>query len=149
MSTRKSVSHGGERSLAGAIKDAMALRRVGLRWLSDATAIPYRTLQDYLLERHNIPALALGRIAEALDVSADWLLLGREPMIDKDIIKHVLEDFDEFIRPAIKQSGVDAGAEVFIKLYERNYVLQYSLPGVGVMLAKRKRKAPDESAEGE
>lgn len=135
-------------SIAGTIKEAMALRRLSLRDLSDATGLPYRTLQNYLLETRPMPARALALIAEALNVSADWLLLGREPLLDKDIIKWVLEDFEDFVRPEIERSGMDAGAEIFLKLYERMYVLHYSMPGLGPMLAQRKRKTPPRDDEG-
>lgn len=135
-------------SIAGAIKEAMARRRVSLRGLSDATGLPYRTLQNYLLETRPMPARAVALIAEALDVSADWLLMGREPLLDKDIVKWVLEDFDDFVRPEMERSNIDGAAEIFLKLYERMYILDYSMPGLGPMLTRRKKKTPPAGGEG-
>src|SRR3546814_3512616 len=50
--------------------------------LSKEAGIPYGTLQGYLLERHPMPAEALGKIAEILDVSADWLISGKPARLD-------------------------------------------------------------------
>src|SRR3546814_6185854 len=61
-------------SMAGRIRAAMATHRVTMKGLSKEAGIPYGTLQGYLLERHPMPAEALGKIAEILDVSADWLI---------------------------------------------------------------------------
>lgn len=104
---------------------------MGLRELSDATGIPSRTLQNYLLGiTTGIPVLAVAKIAEALDVSADWLILGREPNLDKETLMFVLEYFDDVIRPQIASEGVEAAADAFLKFYERVYITHYSLPGV-------------------
>jgi len=111
----------------------MARRRVGLRDLSEATDIPYRTLQDYLLGNSRIPVSALAKIAEVLDVSADWLILGREPNLDKETLIVVLEYFDDVIRPQIASAGMEVAADAFLKFYERVYMHHYSVPGVKVV----------------
>ncbi len=118
----------------------MARRQVGLRDLSDATDIPYRTLQNYLLgTTSGIPVVALAKIAEALDVSADWLILGREPNLDKETLVVVLEYFDDVIRPQISSTGMEAAADAFLHFYERIYIHHYSLPGVEVIYHKARK----------
>lgn len=60
------------------VLQAMASARTTRRELSTVTGIPYRTLQNYLLGIHEMPAEALRRICRALDISADWILNGVE-----------------------------------------------------------------------
>ncbi len=133
-------------SVAGAIKDAMARRRMGLRELSDATGIPSRTLQNYLLGiTSGIPVLAVAKIAEALDVSADWLILGREPNLDRETLLIVLKYFVDVIRAEISSEDLEAAADAFLKFYEHIYIHHYSLPGVAVRY-QRSGKQPDAKA---
>lgn len=138
MSTPKQVPSDLDRhSIGDAIKDAMARRRVKLRELSKATGIPYRSLQNYCLGTSAVPAPALARIAEALDVSADWLLLGTEPKLDKETIEVVLEFFDSVVRPEMDSKDRSAAADAFLKLYEYIYIHHFSLPGVKITVEKR------------
>lgn len=74
----------------------MAELRFTLRALSDATTIPYRTLQDYLLGKHTIPAQALGQIAVVLDVSTDWLILGRPAILDYHCLGLAVAELEGF-----------------------------------------------------
>ena len=137
-------------SIAGAIKEVMARRRVSLRQLSEATELPYRTVQNYLRETSPIPARALARIAKALDVSADWLLFGREPNIDREALKVLLGSFDRLIKPQITASGLDAAADVFLSLYEFVYLHHYTLPDVPISLDPAKAfPNPDHGKDGE
>ncbi len=62
--------------MIGRLKAAMAARRFSIKKLATQTGIPYRTLQNYLLQMHGLPAGALGRICKTMSVSADWVLTG-------------------------------------------------------------------------
>lgn len=57
----------------GRLKQAMAARKFSIKKLSAATSVPYRTLQNYLLGMHALPAEVLAKICAAMDVSADWI----------------------------------------------------------------------------
>lgn len=150
MSTPNQVSKPGARhSIGGAIKEAMRRRGVRLRELAEAAEIPYRTLQNYLLDTSPIPARALAQVAEVLDVSADWLVSGREPNIDKETLKLVLDYFDEFIRPTMEKSGADRAADEFIKLYRRIYIHHYKFPGIGIRVVAKAPAPTREPDDGE
>ena len=103
------------------IKEVMASQNMTMRTLSEATAIPYRTLQNYLRGMHNIPANALASISVALGVSNDWLLIEKAATFDMAIVENGLT-IDEDIR------GLSGGkvtpeerANMFVNFYERQF----------------------------
>lgn len=125
MSTQNKARNSADVLIAQRIKDRMKQQRFTLRALSQGTGIPYRTFQSYMLAAHTIPAPALGRIAEALDVSADWLILERPPNIDKEVVALSIRLFSGQVQPVLEKFSLSAGAEIFVKIYERNYFLEH------------------------
>lgn len=89
--------------IADRVRVLMALRKVKLRGLSELTGIPYHTLQSYLLARHTIPAPAVGKIAVALGSSADWLILGEPPRLDR-IVLYAAISTTELVEKHLKTS---------------------------------------------
>lgn len=69
----------GENSLAGRIRRCADLAGSGDA-LSQKTAIPRRTLEDYLTGKSEPKAARLVAIARACGVSLDWLAAGEGPM---------------------------------------------------------------------
>ena len=57
--------------IAQRIRDAMTLRGLSIRELSNRAKIPYPSLQRYLAAKHDIPSPTLARIAQALGVSCE------------------------------------------------------------------------------
>jgi hypothetical protein len=86
-----------------------------MRRLSTVTGTPYRTLQNYLGGTHPMPAPTLARIADALEVSADWLLFARPATFDRDCLKRALDMLDAQ-RNALQRfdSGASLGALAII-----------------------------------
>ena len=123
MSTVESPNY--DRSdLAGRIKAAMKRRRLTMRGLSELTDIPYGTLEGWLRGRHPVPAHALGRVADALDVSADWLIFERPATFDKHSLAVAISILDE-VRKAAKKVGAEmsalALAQQLADFYTDNY----------------------------
>jgi hypothetical protein len=58
------------------LKLQMAAKGLSIKTLASVTAIPYRTLQNYLLKTHALPADALFAICKAMSISSDWALSG-------------------------------------------------------------------------
>jgi transcriptional regulator with XRE-family HTH domain len=84
-----STENAPESVLPARLRQAMAARRFSIRRLASVTTIPYRTLQNYLLGVHAIPAEALLKICAAMEVSADWLYRDRL-FVDVEDMKEAL-----------------------------------------------------------
>lgn len=128
MNSYNSIQKGVSAVAASQIRGAMARRRLNMRGLSDLTKIPYRTLQGYLLGRYPTPADALARIAEALGVSADWLIFARPATLDRHCLAIAISLLDE-TRNAAKKTGHDLSllslSQMLSDFYEGEYLRLY------------------------
>ena len=71
-----------------------------------------------------MPASALGRIADALDVSADWLIFERPATFDKHSLAVAISILDEVRKSALKvgaEMSALALAQQLADLYTDNY----------------------------
>lgn len=62
------------RNISRRMKSRMLDMDMTIGKLGDKSGVPERNISNYVAMRHMIPADALAKIAEALGVSADWLL---------------------------------------------------------------------------
>ena len=90
------------------IKQAMAARRYSLRKLSNNTKISYRTLQNYMLEKHPIPAETLGKICAEMGVSADWVMFDNL-YVDLEMMKEALHRTSLVMRTGEPDNAVASG----------------------------------------
>lgn len=116
MSRKNDTDH----RVAGRIRQAASARDYTIRRLADETAMPYRTLQDRLTGQQAIPVEALGKIASALHVSADWLLFGREATLDLVILGEALDALDDQGRMSLRQRAKWLG-EMYQFLYNDEF----------------------------
>ncbi|GAB4366867.1 MAG: hypothetical protein Kow00114_25110 [Kiloniellaceae bacterium] len=102
----------------------MAGQRVTMKGLSKEAGIPYGTLQGYLLERHPMPAEALGKIAEILDVSADWLISGKPARLNTHCAGMALLQLEEMRSSAGKvghEIAIISAGQLFADFYAQEY----------------------------
>lgn len=62
--------------IVACIKRVMETQKVSMRFLSERTRIPYRSLQNYLRGESRMPAAALLAIMETLRINSDYLVRG-------------------------------------------------------------------------
>ena len=106
----------------------MAAQRFTIRKLSSTTGLPYRTLQGWLLGTHAFPAAALGRIAEALGVSTDWLIFGSPAALGRHCLAIAIAKLDE-MKSAANRAGHEMSllsqAQLFADFYKEEYLSIY------------------------
>lgn len=62
------------RNISRRMKSRMFDMDMTIGKLGEKSGVPERNISNYVAMRHMMPADALAKIAEALGVSADWLL---------------------------------------------------------------------------
>lgn len=67
-------------SIATRLRSVLDLKGLSIKEASEAVGIPYRTLQNYLLDEREPNAKAMGALRTHLGVSVDWLLTGEGSM---------------------------------------------------------------------
>jgi len=67
-------------SIATRLRSVLDLKGLSIKEASEIVGIPYRTLQNYLLDEREPNAKAMGAIRTNLGVSVDWLLTGEGSM---------------------------------------------------------------------
>ena len=67
-------------SIATRLRSVLDLKGLSIKEASDLVGIPYRTLQNYLLDEREPNAKALSAIRTHLGISVDWLLTGEGTM---------------------------------------------------------------------
>jgi transcriptional regulator with XRE-family HTH domain len=67
-------------SIATRLRSVLDLKGLSIKEASEVVGIPYRTLQNYLLDEREPNAKAMGAIRTNLGVSVDWLLTGEGTM---------------------------------------------------------------------
>src|SRR3546814_3511917 len=95
-----------------------------MKGLSKEAGIPYGTLQGYLLERHPMPAEALGKIAEILDVSGDWLISGKPARLDTHCAGMALLRLEE-MRSGAQRVGNEVAVLSAGQLFDDFYIQEY------------------------
>lgn len=80
--TQTSASTGSyeKMSIAARLRSVLDKKGLSIKEASDLVGIPYRTLQNYLLDEREPNAKALSAIRTHLGISVDWLLTGEGPM---------------------------------------------------------------------
>jgi hypothetical protein len=86
------------------------------------SGLRYRTVQSWLLGERRIPADAVAPLAAALGTSTDWLLLGRAAVFDRQILVDHLDLIEQVRQLSKHQTSFDECAELFIRLYEHEYM---------------------------
>lgn len=67
-------------SIATRLRSVLDLKGLSIKEASDVVGIPYRTLQNYLLDEREPNAKAMSALRTHLGVSVDWLLTGEGSM---------------------------------------------------------------------
>lgn len=67
-------------SISERLKQVIDNNNMSIKEFSELSDIPYRSLQNYLLEERNIGAEALKKICTRLSVNINWLLTGEGTM---------------------------------------------------------------------
>ena len=67
-------------SIAARLRSVLDKKGLSIKEASDLVGIPYRTLQNYLLDEREPNAKALSAIRTHLGISVDWLLTGEGTM---------------------------------------------------------------------
>ena len=67
-------------SIATRLRSVLDKKGLSIKEASDLVGIPYRTLQNYLLDEREPNAKALSAIRTHLGISVDWLLTGEGSM---------------------------------------------------------------------
>ena len=80
--TQSSASTGSyeKMSIATRLRSVLDLKGLSIKEASELVGIPYRTLQNYLLDEREPNAKALSAIRTHLGISVDWLLTGEGTM---------------------------------------------------------------------
>lgn len=80
--TQTSASTGSyeKMSIATRLRSVLDQKGLSIREASDLVGIPYRTLQNYLLDEREPNAKAMGALRTHLGISVDWLLTGEGSM---------------------------------------------------------------------
>lgn len=80
--TQMSASTGSyeKMSIATRLRSVLDLKGLSIKEASELVGIPYRTLQNYLLDEREPNAKALSAIRTHLGISVDWLLTGEGTM---------------------------------------------------------------------
>lgn len=80
--TQSSASTGSyeKMSIATRLRSVLDLKGLSIKEASELVGIPYRTLQNYLLDEREPNAKALSAIRTRLGISVDWLLTGEGTM---------------------------------------------------------------------
>ncbi|MGH9856710.1 MAG: helix-turn-helix domain-containing protein [Acidobacteriota bacterium] len=129
----------GDTAIARRIGAAMATRALTMRELSERAGVPYGSLQNYLLEKNNVPAPTIGKIAEALGVSTDWLILGKPSAFDRVLFVELLPLISSLLQEAKGKLSEEEIAQIFLDEYTRRHLRNYSEPPLHWHILERVR----------
>ena len=106
------------------VRVALAARRMTVTALAKSIGVPYRTLQSYLTADNRFPALVVADIAKALDVSIDFLLIGRAADLDGVAVQWSLRELQEMWPDCFRLSELDLGqaARIFAGGYHHHFL---------------------------
>ena len=105
--------------LSSRLRDAMALRQITARALSDKADIPYRSLQNYIRGENAMPCHALMKVSDALGISADWFLSGHAAKFDDEVLVDSLNIFEDIRGLSDYKITAEEAAQLFVKYYEK------------------------------
>ncbi|WP_256667273.1 helix-turn-helix domain-containing protein [Pseudomonas sp. SJZ078] len=67
-------------SISERLRSVLDAKGLSIKQAADIIGIPYRTLQNYLLDEREPNAKAMSALRTHLGISVDWLLTGEGPM---------------------------------------------------------------------
>lgn len=107
-----------KREIAERLRHALKLAG-GPSKVSASSGISLRTIANYTSERSELKASALVRLAEACDVSLDWLATGTPPVHRLDRLAQFEADAGEAVVPLPTRMAADLGDEyVLVPRYD-------------------------------
>jgi transcriptional regulator with XRE-family HTH domain len=95
---------------------------LSIKSLAELANVPFGTLTKYLSGHHAMPARVLPGIAQALDVSADWLLTGEPARLHPKVLKRAMGHL-------MVMSGAPSAEEMarrFYHIYCQDYLWRFS-----------------------
>lgn len=112
--TKMSASTGSyeKMSIATRLRSVLDLKGLSIKEASHVVGIPYRTLQNYLLDEREPNAKAMSALRTHLGVSVDWLLTGEGSMfhgVSAEGADPVTENMQEKAMLELFRSLGDAG----------------------------------------
>ncbi|WP_409026153.1 helix-turn-helix transcriptional regulator [Gallibacterium anatis] len=78
-------------SISNCLKEMMEYKGLSIKAFAELFDVPYRTLQNYLLNERNPSAEVLIKVSEILDVNLNWLIRGQGEMLDHSSINDLSE----------------------------------------------------------
>lgn len=111
----------------GRVKAILEARNRTMRSLADATGVPYKSLQNYLRGTSPFPAEVVARIAQELNVSADWLIFGVAARFNQATLFEALKMLrtvsgDENVADDVAMAvAVTQDAKIFAATYQMQY----------------------------
>jgi transcriptional regulator with XRE-family HTH domain len=140
---RKSRDDPARSEIAARLRQVIAVRGLTIIGLSKAAGVPDRTLANYVGGQRWIPADALARICKVLQVSADWLLFGKQLPLDVTVIFEALDAVDGMGRASLRDRS-----KAFLDFYRTFYDDDYNITDLGAAAldpARSKRRNPPRS----
>lgn len=112
--TQMSASTGSyeKMSIATRLRDVLDVKGLSIKQAAEIVGIPYRTLQNYLLDEREPNAKAMSAIRTHLGISVDWLLTGEGSMfpgVSAEGASTVTADMQEKAMLELFRSLGDAG----------------------------------------
>jgi len=99
-------------SIATRLRDVLDVKGLSIKQAAEIVGIPYRTLQNYLLDEREPNAKAMSAIRTHLGISVDWLLTGEGSMfpgVSAEGVSTVTADMQEKAMLELFRSLGDAG----------------------------------------
>lgn len=77
-------------SISNRIREILEKRSLNIKGFAEVTSIPYRSVQNYLLEERSPNAEALIKMNKTLGVNLNWLITGNGSMFVENLNKDSL-----------------------------------------------------------
>ncbi len=74
------------------LKEVLKIKELNIKQFSEQLEMPYRTVQNYLLNERNPKAEALVKISQKMNVNLNWLLLNEGDMFKNSINENKLTE---------------------------------------------------------
>jgi bacteriophage CI repressor helix-turn-helix domain len=72
-------------SISNRLREVMEYKGLNIKVFAELLEIPYRTLQNYLLNKRDPRADVLIKVSEMLNVDLNWLMLGEGKMFRRSV----------------------------------------------------------------
>lgn len=90
-------------SISERLKQVINEKGLNIKGFSEATAIPYRSVQNYLLEDRDPNVESLSKMAASMNINLHWLITGEGKMFIDNIESGRLNDEEIKLLLAFKQ----------------------------------------------